>query len=334
MQEDLIPMKIAVFGVGGTGGVLGGYLAAAGNDVTFLARGRHLEAMQQNGLRIHTKHRGDILVRPVQATTAEAYDDTPDVLLVCVKYYNLEDAIVLARRVASPDTLVVPVLNVFGNGGVMQKQLPDTTVLDGCMYVFARIGGPGIIEQPQKTLRCFFGFRPGQEERLAPKARELEQRMQETGIQAHFTDQIQRDALVKFSFVSPMGAAGLYLDAVSDDFQKPGEARDLFVGLVKEVIALGTAMGITFENDLLEKRPAAHGRFGKGHDYLHAAGRGERRQIGIRRPGDPHCRNGKGVRRPHAPVRQNCSLGPGARNPIKEGRALARLSLRCQMSDG
>lgn len=253
MQEDLIPMKIAVFGVGGTGGVLGGYLAAAGNDVTFLARGRHLEAMQQNGLRIHTKHRGDILVRPVQATTAEAYDDTPDVLLVCVKYYNLEDAIVLARRVAGPDTLVVPVLNVFGTGGVMQKQLPDTTVLDGCMYVFARIGGPGIIEQPQKTLRCFFGFRPEQEERLAPKARELEQRMQETGIQAHFTDQIQRDALVKFSFVSPMGAAGLYLDAVSDDFQKPGEARDLFVGLVKEVIALGTAMGITFENDLLEK---------------------------------------------------------------------------------
>ena len=77
--------------------------------------------------------------------------------------------------------------------------------------------------------------------------------MQETGIQAHFTDQIQRDALVKFSFVSPMGAAGLYLDAVSNDFQKPGEARDLFVGLVKEVIALGTAMGITFEDDLLEK---------------------------------------------------------------------------------
>ena len=246
-------MKIAVFGVGGTGGVLGGYLAAAGNDVTFLARGKHLAAMEENGLCVHTKHRGDILIRPVQVTTAEAYTDTPDVLLVCVKYYNLEDAIALAKRVAGPDTLVVPVLNVFGTGGVMQKQLPQTTVLDGCMYVFARIGGPGVIEQPQKTLRCFFGFRPGQDQRLAPKARELEQRMQEAGIDAHFTDQIQRDALVKFSFVSPMGAAGLYLDAVSDDFQQPGEARDLFVGLVKEVIALGTAMGVTFDDDLLDR---------------------------------------------------------------------------------
>lgn len=244
-------MKIAVFGVGGTGGVLGGYLAAAGNDVTFLARGKHLAAMQQNGLLLHTKTRGDILIRPAQATTVEAYKEKPDVLLVCVKYYSLDAAIALAKRVAGPDTLVVPVLNVFGTGGVMQKQLPNTTVLDGCMYVFARIGGPGIIEQPQKTLRCFFGFRPGQDRRLAPKARELEQRMQDAGIEAHFTDQIQRDALVKFSFVSPMGAAGLYLDAVSDDFQKPGEARDLFVGLVKEVIALGEAMGLTFEGDLV-----------------------------------------------------------------------------------
>lgn len=246
-------MKIAVFGVGGTGGVLGGYLAAAGNDVTFLARGRHLAAMQQNGLLLRTKERGDIRICPVQATTAEAYTDTPDVLLVCVKYYNLEDAIALARRVAGPDTLVVPVLNVFGTGGVMQKQLPGTTVLDGCMYVFARIGGPGIIDQPQKTLRCVFGFRPGQDRRLEARARELEQRMQDAGIKAQCTDQIQREALVKFSFVSPMGAAGLYLDAVSDDFQQPGEARDLFVGLVKEVIALGTAMGVTFDDDLLEK---------------------------------------------------------------------------------
>ena len=120
-------------------------------------------------------------MRQVQATTAEAYDDTPDVLLVCVKYYNLEDAIVLARRVASPDTLVVPVLNVFGNGGAAETAAGYHGA--GRLYVRVRPHRwSGHHRTTPKTLRCFFGFRPGQEERLAPKARELEQRMQETGI--------------------------------------------------------------------------------------------------------------------------------------------------------
>ena len=82
-------LKFAIFGVGGTGGVIGGYLANAGNDVTFLARGEHLAAMQANGLTIHTNHRGDIIIPKVKALNAADYHETPDVLFVCVKYYSL-----------------------------------------------------------------------------------------------------------------------------------------------------------------------------------------------------------------------------------------------------
>ncbi len=245
-------MKFAIFGVGGTGGVLGGYLANVDNDVTFLARGEHLRAMQEKGLTIHTNHRGDIHIEPCKAVHADDYHETPDVLFVCVKYYGIDAAIALAQRVAGPDTLVIPILNVFGTGAVMQEKLPGKTVLDGCIYVFAKRGGPGIIEQPQEILRVFYGFRPGQDRHLAAKAGELESIMRDADIHAHFSNDIQRDALTKFSFVSPMGAAGLYFGVTSEAFQKDGEVRKTFVGLIREVEALGHAMGVTFDRDLVE----------------------------------------------------------------------------------
>lgn len=247
-------MKFTIIGAGGTGGVLGGYLAHAGNDVTFIARGRHLAAMREKGLLIRTNHRGDILVPNVRACTMEEYEksgDTPDVLFVCVKYYSLPDAIALAKHCAGKETPIIPILNVFGSGAVMQEELPGLTALDGCIYVFAKIAEPGVIAQPQSILRVFYGFRPGQPQTLAKKAQELETIMRAADIHAHFTDQIQRDALTKFSFVSPMGAAGLYYGAKSDDFQQPGEVRETFVGLIREVQAVGEAMGITFDRDLV-----------------------------------------------------------------------------------
>ena len=245
-------MKFAMFGAGGTGGVLGGYLALAGYDVTLIARGRHLEALQKDGLTIETAHQGVLHIKNVKAETAELYSETPDVLFVCCKYYGLADAIAFAKRAASEDTLIVPILNVFGTGEVMQKELPGLTVLDGCIYIFGNLKAPGVLEQPQKILRVIFGFRPGQDKRLEEKAKALEKLLQDADIRGHYSLDIRRDALTKFGFVSPMGAAGLYHNVTSEAFQKEGAVRETFIGLIREVEALGKAMGIVFEKDLQE----------------------------------------------------------------------------------
>ena len=245
-------MKFAMFGAGGTGGVLGGYLALAGYDVTLIARGRHLEALQKDRLTIETAHRGVLHIKNVKAETAELYSETPDVLFVCCKYYGLADAIAFAKRAASEDTLIVPILNVFGTGEVMQKELPGLTVLDGCIYIFGNLKAPGVLEQPQKILRVIFGFRPGQDKRLEEKAKALEKLLQDADIRGHYSLDIRRDALTKFGFVSPMGAAGLYHNVTSEAFQKEGAVRETFIGLIREVEALGKAMGIVFEKDLQE----------------------------------------------------------------------------------
>ena len=245
-------MKFCIFGAGGTGGTLAAYLALAGNDVTIVARGAHLAAIQAQGLMLQTNHRGTVQVAGIKACTAENYDDVPDVLFVCVKYYNIEDAIAFAKAKMTPQTLIVPVLNVFGTGGVMQAQLPELTCLDGCIYVMSEIKEPGVIYQSDKMLRVIYGYRPQQEEKLLETAQKLEKVLNEADIKGHFSDNIIRDALQKFAFVSPAAAAGAYLAVTSEKFQQPGEARDLFSGLIKEVESLGGAMGVTFKQDLTE----------------------------------------------------------------------------------
>ena len=142
-------------------------------------------------------------------------------------------------------------MNVFGTGEVMQKDLPGLTVLDGCIYIFGNLKAPGVLEQPQKILRVIFGFRPDQAKRLEAKAKALEKLLQDADIRGHYSLDIRRDALTKFGFVSPMGAAGLYHDATSEAFQKEGAVRDTYLGLIREVEALGKAMGIVFEKDLV-----------------------------------------------------------------------------------
>ena len=220
--------------------------------MTLIARGRHLEALQKDGLTIETAHRGVLHIKNVKAETAELYSETPDVLFVCCKYYGLADAIAFAKRAASEDTLIIPILNVFGTGEVMQKDLPGLTVLDGCIYIFGNLKAPGVLEQPQKILRVIFGFRPGQDKRLEEKAKALEKLLQDADIRGHYSLDIRRDALTKFGFVSPMGAAGLYHNVTSEAFQKEGAVRETFIGLIREVEALGKAMGIVFEKDLQE----------------------------------------------------------------------------------
>ena len=262
-------MKYVIIGAGGTGGAIAAYLGHYSNqlgsdnapDVTVIARGAHLAAMKEKGLIIHSAKLGNQTVK-MKCCTMEEYNDTPDVILNCVKYYSLQDTIDFVNRVATKDTLVIPILNVFGTGGTMQSKLKNAVALDGCIYIFSMIEAPGVIKHPTEIFRIFFGFRKGQRQELiasglSPEkyekiAKQAEADLSASGIDAKLTDTIEKDALKKFSFVSPMGAASLYYSGTGKDFQVPGPKQDTFFALVREVEALGNAMGITYDEDLIE----------------------------------------------------------------------------------
>ena len=241
-------MKYVVIGAGGTGGCLAAYLGAAGKDVHVIARGEHLKAIQNNGLVLETGHRGTFAVQ-VKASDMDSYQDTPDVILLCVKGYSTQDCVPFIQRVAGPNTVVVPILNGFNIGGMLQPSLPGLLVTDGCIYVAAEIKAPGTILMSGAVLKVFFGVRKQEEYR--PVLEEIAKDLADSGIGGGLTDNIQRDALQKFSFVSPMAACGLYYDVKAQSMQQEGVERETFVALVKEVEALATAMNITFPVDIV-----------------------------------------------------------------------------------
>lgn len=244
-------MKYAIIGAGGTGGCLGFFLKKAGKDVTLIARGKHLEAIRKNGLTIQKLWDESRETLPVKACTAEEYKEIPDVILVCVKGYSMDETVPTIKKIAGKKTVVIPILNIYGTGGRLQKKLPELTVTDGCIYVSANIMEPGVILQHGKILRVVFGARKPEEE--TEKMREVAKDMVTNDLEVILSENIRRDAMVKFSYVSPIGAAGLYCNAVAADFQREGEQREMFKALIREIVALSHAMGIEFEEDLVER---------------------------------------------------------------------------------
>lgn len=243
-------MKYAIIGAGGTGGILGFYMMKAGKEVTLIARGRHLAAMQESGLAVEKMWDGTTETIPVKAADMDHYSERPDVILVCVKGYSLEDTIPFIQRVANPSTIVIPVLNIYGTGAKMQEKLPNLLVTDGCIYVSANIKEPGVLIQHGKILRVVYGVR--EKEEYDPRLEEIKQDFDVSGIDGVLSENIRRDALEKFSYVSPIGAAGLYYHATAADFQREGEEREAFKTMIREITALAEAMGVPFERDMVE----------------------------------------------------------------------------------
>ena len=110
---------------------------------------------------------------------------------------------------------------------------------------------PDVILRHGKILRVVFGARKPEEE--TEKMREIAKDMVCENIEVILSEDIRRDAMVKFSYVSPIGVAGLYCNATAADFQKDGEAREMFKALITEIVALSHAMGIEFQEDLVER---------------------------------------------------------------------------------
>ena len=246
-------LNYLIIGAGGTGSAIGMALLKAGKDVTFIARGAHLDALQENGLQIQTPDE-TLSFCPVQACTMDAYQGTPDVIFVCVKGYSLDETIPFIKRIANQDTVVIPILNIYGTGEVMQKELPGFLVTDGCIYVAAHVSAPGHIVLSGNILRVVFGVRDPEEYR--PILERIRDDLQSGGATVVLSEDIRRDAMMKYSYISAQNACGVYYDVPAGGMQEPGESRDCFAGLNAEIKMLAEAMGIRLTEDPAKKNLA------------------------------------------------------------------------------
>lgn len=240
-------MKYLVVGTGGVGGSIAGFLALAGKDVTCIARGKHLDAMKRNGLHLKSDLKGEHFL-PVKAYTAEEFEGKADVIFVCVKGYSIDSIKEVLERASTPETLVIPILNVYGTGPRIGRLVPSVHVLDGCIYIVGFVSGEGEITQMGSIFRLVFGARPEQGiscEQLNQIAEEL----RACGIKVDVSDDINRDTFIKWAFISAMACTGAYHNVPMGEVQHEGEVRDTFIGLSQESAGIGRKLGVIFPED-------------------------------------------------------------------------------------
>ncbi len=248
-------MKYLVMGAGGTGGSIAAYMSRVGMDVTLIARGPHLHEIKYHGLNVKSTEQKQFNVR-VKVCEEQDYAETPDVIFVCVKGYQIESVLPFLRNISNKDTVIIPVLNGFGIADRMAVQIPNAKLIGGLIYITANKQAPGTVQLHGDIFRIFFGTKDGKTD--DPVLMQVAADLKESGIDGVYSPEIEKEILKKFSLVSPWAACGVQFNITASEIQKPGYIRNFYKKLVAEVESLGKADGLTMDvdEDLVERNLA------------------------------------------------------------------------------
>lgn len=252
--------KIAVLGIGGVGGFLGGKLAAAYSsstdmEVIFIARGNNAAAIKEQGLKLITQE-GEMIVRPDMVCAVTDDIGPIDLLLCCTKTYDLEDSMKALSPAITRDTIILPLLNGVDNTERIQAVVPEAKVLQGCIYLVSKIVEPGVVQQRGE----FYSLHFGGDRKLANELQQIAGIFTQANINAVVEENIHEKIWSKFSFISPIAT---YTSANDISIGKILESEDHTAAL-KELMAgpltLAKALGIALPADSLEKHFTVMGK--------------------------------------------------------------------------
>jgi 2-dehydropantoate 2-reductase len=233
-------MKLAVMGSGGVGGYFGARLAAQSYDVTFIARGAHLEAIRTNGLMVESAN-GDVHVHPATATDTPSDIGVVDYVLFATKLWDTETAGEAIRPLMGPETAVISLQNGVDAEERLAVILGREHVMGGLAQISAIIAAPGVIRHTGTMAKIVFGELDG---RSTPRAEELLTALRESGVDAELSDNIERSIWQKFVFlVALSGVTSVTRHALGPVRQDP-DTRALLETVMMETVAVARAKGI------------------------------------------------------------------------------------------
>jgi 2-dehydropantoate 2-reductase len=242
-------MRIAVVGAGGVGGGFGAALAKAGADVTFIARGAHLAAMKSQGLKVQGG-RGDTHLVPTRATDNPAEIGKVDIVLFCVKLWDVESAGQQIKPLIGPDTAVIPLQNGIDAAERLIPILGSGAVMGGVAQISASIVAPGVIQQVGTFMRMVFGELDGKRSKRGEDFLAL---CLKAGFDATLSEQILVELWMKFILLaSNAGITALARQPIGVLRDDP-DLRPIFLAAWREVIDVGRAKGVALPADALDK---------------------------------------------------------------------------------
>jgi 2-dehydropantoate 2-reductase len=242
-------MRIAVVGTGGIGGPYGASLAKAGADVTFVARGAHLAAIRENGLRVEGD-RGQTHIRPAQATDDIASIGTVDFVLLCVKLWDVETAGEQLPPVIGPGTAVVPLQNGVDAAERLIPILGVEALMGGTAFVTGTIAASGLIRQTGTYQRMTFGELDGRPSERGQRLRDL---CQAAGFEGLLSPDIRVPLWEKFILLVPLSGLHALTRLPLGMWRDDPDLLALYEAALCETVAVGHAEGVALPPDSIDK---------------------------------------------------------------------------------
>jgi 2-dehydropantoate 2-reductase len=242
-------MRIAVMGTGGTGGYFGGLLARAGEEVTFVARGAHLETIRKNGLAIKSVLAGDFTI-PATATDNPSDIGPVDCVLFCVKAYDNAGATDRIRPLIGPETVVLSVQNGIDNEEQIGNVVGPEHVVGCVSYVSSTIDSPGVIAQTAGPGKIVLGEMEGG---TSHRTEALQSMLQNSGITAEVHSDIQVALWQKFLAICGVNGVTALTRLPMGDILACEETRNLMRGTMEEVEAVARAKGAKLPEECVDQ---------------------------------------------------------------------------------
>jgi len=245
-------MRIAVIGAGGVGGYFGGRLAQAGHDVTFVARGRHLDALRTDGLRIESGL-GNVVVKPARATSAIADIGPVDVTMFCVKLWDVESTAPQLAPLVAGGGVAIPFQNGVESHEVLRRVLGARHVLGGVAYIAATIRAPGTIAHTGTMARLTVGaFEPA----LSPKAEAFAAAGKAAGFDCDVAPDIRLALWKKYVFLAAMSGCTSLARSPVGVIRGDPDLRATMEAAMREIVAVARAKGVGLDDDFVGKQLA------------------------------------------------------------------------------
>ena len=238
-------MRFAVVGTGGVGGYFGGRLARAGHEVHFIARGPHLAAIREHGLRVDSIG-GDFVVYPVDATDDPAEVGYVDTVIVGVKTSQLTEAAEQARSLVGPKTVVLPLLNGVDASNELMNVLGPGHVLGGVCRIGAEIVEPGHIRHSAMEPSIILGELDNQR---SDRSEALRGALVDSGAQAEIAPDISVAIWEKFMLIATWSGIGAVTRAPVGAWRASGGARSMAESCLRDILALAHARGVPVPGD-------------------------------------------------------------------------------------
>jgi 2-dehydropantoate 2-reductase len=246
-------VRIAIFGAGGVGGYFGGRLAQAGHDVVFIARGAHLAAIRRSGLRV-SSIAGDFLVHPAQATDAPESVAPVDVVLVCVKAWQVSEAGHALLPMLGREGCVLPLENGVEAADQLAAVVGRERVLGGLCKIISAVEAPGHIRHSGVPPRVELGELGERDGRQSPRVAALRAAFEQAeGVSVGVPDDIEVALWEKFLFIAPFSGVGAVTRVPAGGFRGVPETRQMLEAAMHEVLALAHARGIALRADAVAR---------------------------------------------------------------------------------